>query len=117
MGLPRASRWHLVAEGSRQGRNGWARWSWAWPGALAYAKHKARQGVAEVRRSRLRAAGSVVFALGLVGVGLAQILGADLPFMNLASAILMIGSGLVLVGTVVHARLTHGRHEAETPRG
>lgn len=92
------------------------RFAWA-ERPLAYAKHKARQGVAEVRRSRLRAAGSVVFALGLVGVGLAQILGADLPFMNLASAILMIGSGLVLVGTVVHARLTHGRHEAETPHG
>lgn len=78
---------------------------------LAYAKHKARQGVAEVRRSRLRAAASVAFALALVGVGLAQIFGADLPFMNLASAVLMIGSGLVLVGTVVHARVTRRRHE------
>lgn len=83
---------------------------------LAYAKHQARRGVAEVRRSRLRAAGSVLFALGLVAVGLAQIFGADLPFMNLASAALMIGSGAVLVGTVVHARLTHGRHEAPQAR-
>ncbi|WP_225753411.1 PGPGW domain-containing protein [Actinotalea sp. Marseille-Q4924] len=83
---------------------------------LEYAKHKARQGVAEVRRSRLRAGASVGFALVLVGIGVAQLLGVDLPFMNLASAVLMIGSGLVLVGTVVHARLTRGRHEASARR-
>lgn len=91
------------------------RFAWA-ERPLAYAKHKARQGVAEVRRSRLRAATSVVFALGLVAVGVAEILGAPLPFMSLTSAILMIGSGLFLVGTVVHARLTHGRHEVEPRR-
>ncbi|EYR63589.1 transmembrane protein (PGPGW) [Actinotalea ferrariae CF5-4] len=90
------------------------RFAWA-ERPLAYAKHKARQGVAEVRRSRLRAGASVGFALALVAIGLAQVLGADLPFMNLASAILMIGSGLVLVGTVVHARVTRGRHEADAP--
>jgi uncharacterized protein (TIGR02611 family) len=83
---------------------------------LAYAKHKARQGVNEVRRSRARAVASVGFALTLVGIGLAQIFGADLPFMNLVSAALMIGSGLVLVGTVIHARLTRGRHEAHPRR-
>lgn len=92
------------------------RFAWA-ERPLAYAKHKARQGVAEVRRSRVRAGASVAFALALVGIGLAQILGADLPLMNRASAALMIGSGLVLVGTVVHARLTSGRHEAERPPG
>ncbi len=71
---------------------------------LDYATNKAHQGMDEVARSRLRAVGTALFAAGLMAIGIADITDLDVPFVNVLSAILMIASGLFLVGTIVYAR-------------
>jgi ABC-type uncharacterized transport system permease subunit len=85
---------------------------------LDYAKGKARQGVDEVATSRLRAAFAVVCALALLVVGVLAIAGVDLPFVNVVSAVLLVVSGLFLLGTVVYARRQGplgGRAPAQEP--
>ncbi len=71
---------------------------------LDYAKEKAQEGVEEVGRSPLRAAGAVLAALVLVALGVLALIGVDLPFVNAVTAVVLIISGLFLVGTVVFAR-------------
>ena len=71
---------------------------------LDYATNKAHQGMDEVARSRLRAIGTALFAAGLMAIGIADMTDLDIPFVNVLSAILMIASGLFLVGTIVYAR-------------
>ncbi len=71
---------------------------------LDYATNKAHQGMDEVARSRLRAVGTALFATGLMAIGIADMTDLDVPFVNVLSAILMIASGLFLVGTIVYAR-------------
>ena len=77
--------------------------SWA-KRPLDYATNKAHQGMDEVARSRLRAIGTALFAAGLMAIGIADMTDLDIPFVNVLSAILMIASGLFLVGTIVYAR-------------
>jgi hypothetical protein len=79
------------------------RFAWARK-PLDYAKDKAQEGVEEVGRSPWRAAGAVLVALALVAGGVLPLVGVDLPFVNTLSAVVLIVSGLVLVGTVVFAR-------------
>jgi hypothetical protein len=71
---------------------------------LEYAKGKATDGVHQVGRSGWRAAGAAVCALALVAVGVVDLAGVDLPLVNAISAVLLVVSGLFLVGTVVYAR-------------
>lgn len=71
---------------------------------LAYAKDRARAGMDDVGRSRLRASVAVAAALVLLATGALGLAGVDLPLMNGVTAVLMILSGLALVATVVHAR-------------
>jgi len=71
---------------------------------LDYAKDKAQQGIDEVARSKFRAALALLCALALIAGGVLGIVGLDIPFMNTLSAILLIASGLILIGTVVYAR-------------
>jgi hypothetical protein len=71
---------------------------------LDYAKHKAQDGLEEVGKSNWRAVGAALCALVLVGLGIAVLAGLDVPFVNALSAVLLILSGLFLVGTVVYAR-------------
>lgn len=71
---------------------------------LDYAKDKAEQGVQEVRTSGPRAAFAVSCGLALLVVGALAVAGIDVPFVNTLSAVLLIGSGLFLLGTVVYAR-------------
>src|SRR3712207_2185889 len=71
---------------------------------LDYAKDKAQQGVEEVAKSPWRAAGAVLAALVLVGLGVLALAGVDLPFVNAFTAVVLILSGLFLIGTVVFAR-------------
>ena len=71
---------------------------------LDYAKDKAQQGIDEVARSKFRAALALLCALAVIAGGLLGIVGLDIPFMNTLSAILLIASGLILIGTVVYAR-------------
>ena len=79
------------------------RFAWA-KKPLDYAKDKAEQGIQEVGRSPLRAAGAVLAALVLVVLGALALVGVDLPFVNEFTAAVLIISGLFLVGTVVFAR-------------
>ncbi|GAA4730376.1 hypothetical protein GCM10023328_06590 [Modestobacter marinus] len=79
------------------------RFTWARK-PLDYAQDKAVAGVEEVGRSPWRAAGAVVAALALVAVGVLALSGVELPFVNALSAVVLVLSGLFLVGTVVFAR-------------
>ena len=79
------------------------RFAWA-KKPLDYAKDKAQEGVEEVAKSPWRAAGALLAALALVGLGVAALVGVELPFMNAFTAVVLVLSGLVLVGTVVFAR-------------
>jgi hypothetical protein len=79
------------------------RFSWA-KKPLDYAKDKAEQGIEEVGKSPLRAAGAAIAALVLVALGVLVIVGVDLPFMNALTAVVLIISGLFLIGTIFFAR-------------
>ena len=98
------------------------RFSWA-KKPLDYAKDKAEQGIEEVGKSPWRAAGAVLAALALVVLGALALAGVDLPFVNALSAVVLIISGLFLVGTVVFARRqekiadARAHRPAGTPQG
>jgi uncharacterized protein (TIGR02611 family) len=89
------------------------RFSWA-KKPLDYAKDKAQQGVGEIARSKWRAALALGCALALIAVGLLGVFGVDLPFLNMLTAIVLILSGLFLVGTVIYARARGNRTAPET---
>jgi len=91
------------------------RFSWA-KKPLDYAKDKAQQGVEEVARSKWRAALALACALALIAVGVLGVIGVDLPFLNMLTAIVLILSGLFLVGTVIYARAKGGRPAPEPVR-
>jgi putative transmembrane protein PGPGW len=79
------------------------RFSWA-KKPLDYARDKAEQGIEEVGKSPLRALGAALAALVLVVLGVLALAGVELPFINALSAVVLILSGLFLVGTIVVAR-------------
>jgi Putative transmembrane protein (PGPGW) len=72
---------------------------------LDYARNKAQDGVHEVGRSWWRAVLAGLCAAALVVAGVLVLAGVDLPFVNALSAVLLVLSGLFLVGTVVYARV------------
>jgi hypothetical protein len=72
---------------------------------LDYAKEKAVEGIEQVGKSPWRTAFAVLCALVLVGLGIAVLAGLDLPLVNAFTAVVLIASGLFLVGTVVYARV------------
>jgi uncharacterized protein (TIGR02611 family) len=82
------------------------RFDWA-KRPLAYAKDKAEQGVREVARSPWRAVLAAVCALGLIALGVVGLAGVDLPVLNTLSAVLLIVSGVFLIGTIGYARMKH----------
>ena len=79
------------------------RFAWA-KKPLDYATEKAQQGIEEVGKSPLRAIGAILAALVLVALGALTLVGVDLPFVNAFTAVILVISGLFLVGTVVFAR-------------
>lgn len=91
------------------------RFSWAQK-PLDYAKDKAEQGIEEVGKSPLRAAGAAIAALVLVALGVLALAGVDLPFVNAFTAVILILSGLFLVGTIVFARKQEKLEEAKAHR-
>ncbi len=91
------------------------RFAWARK-PLDYAVDKAEEGVEQVGRSPWRAAGTVLAALVLVAGGVLPLVGIELPFVNTLSAVVLIVSGLVLVGTVVFARRQEGIAQARAHR-
>ena len=88
------------------------RFSWA-KKPLDYAQEKAEQGIEEVGKSPLRAAGAVLAALVLIVIGVLTIAGVDIPFLNAFTAVVLVLSGLFLVGSVVLARRQEKREEAK----
>jgi len=70
---------------------------------LDYAKDKAQLGVEEVGESKFRASFAVLCALGLVGVGILDLVGIHIPLVNVFTAVMLVLSGLFLVGTVAYA--------------
>ena len=91
------------------------RFSWA-KKPLDYAKDKAQQGIEEVGKSPLRAVGAALAALVLVVLGVLALAGVDLPFVNAFTAVVLIISGLFLVGTVVFARRQEKLEEGKAHR-
>jgi uncharacterized protein (TIGR02611 family) len=87
------------------------RFSWA-KKPLDYAQEKAEQGIEEVGKSPLRAAGAVLAALVLIVIGVLTIAGVDIPFLNAFTAVILILSGLFLVVTVFLARRQEKLEEA-----
>lgn len=71
---------------------------------LDLAKDRAYQGLDEVARSKRRAALAIAGAAALLVVGVLRVVGIELPLVNIVSAILIIASGLFLLGTVGYAR-------------
>ncbi|WP_111766208.1 PGPGW domain-containing protein [Nakamurella deserti] len=80
------------------------RFDWA-KKPLDYAKDKAQQGIDEVKDSKVKAGLALACALALVVLGILGVAGVKLPFLNTLSAIVLILSGLFLVGTVIYARM------------
>ncbi len=91
------------------------RFAWARK-PLDYAKDKAQEGVEEVAKSPWRAGGAILAALVLVALGVLALMGVDLPFMNAFTAVVLILSGLFLVGTVVIARRQEKLEQARAHR-
>lgn len=73
------------------------------------AKVKAHQGIEEVRRSRWRAAFAAVSAVALLAVGIIELTPIDLPLVTGMSAVLLIFSGVGLIGTLIYAQRSRGR--------
>jgi hypothetical protein len=72
---------------------------------LDYARGKAQDGVRQVGRSWWQAAFAVLCGLALVAVGVLVLAGVDLPFTNTLTAVVLVLSGLFLIGTVGYARV------------
>lgn len=70
---------------------------------LDYAWDKAQTGIAEVGRSKVRTALSILSALVLVVIGILDLAGLDVPWVTTLTAAMLILSGLVLIGTIVFA--------------
>lgn len=70
---------------------------------LDYAWDKAQVGIEEVGRSKFRTSLSILAALVLVAIGVLDLAGVSLPWVNALTASMLILSGLILVGTIVYA--------------
>ena len=91
------------------------RFSWA-KKPLDYAKDKAEQGIEEVGKSPLRAAGAAIDASVLIALGVLALAGVDLPFVNALTAVILIISGLFLIGTIFFARRQEKIEQAKARR-
>jgi uncharacterized protein (TIGR02611 family) len=70
---------------------------------LDYAKAKAEDGIDEIARSKFRASLAFVCALALIALGVVELTGVNIPYVNGITAACLILSGLFLVGTMVYA--------------
>lgn len=83
---------------------------------LDYAKAKAEDGIEEIARSKFRATLALVCALALVALGIVELAGVNIPYVNSVTAVLLILSGLFLVGTMIYALRTAAKTEGPHPR-
>ncbi len=81
---------------------------------LDFAKDKAESGIQEVAGSKLRTVLAVFCGLVLVAIGIVDLAGVDIPWVNRISAVLLILSGLFLVGTLIYA-LRRARQQQGEP--
>ena len=70
---------------------------------LNYALGKAQVGIEEVGRSKFRTGLGVLSALFLLVVGVLDLAGVDMPWVNTLTAAMLIASGLILLGTIGYA--------------
>jgi uncharacterized protein (TIGR02611 family) len=70
---------------------------------LAYAKDKAQVGIDEVAQSKRRTALALLGAAALLAAGILEVVGVDLPLVNVLTASMLLVSGLGLLGTIVYA--------------
>ncbi len=70
---------------------------------LGFARRQAQAGIDEVAGSRWRSSLAVLSAVLLVVVGVLDLTGLDVPWVNAVSAVMLILSGLFLIGTLVYA--------------
>ena len=70
---------------------------------LRFARRQAQAGIDEVAGSRWRSSLAVLCAVLLVVVGVLDLAGLDIPWVNALSAVMLILSGLFLIGTLVYA--------------
>lgn len=70
---------------------------------LDYARNKASVGIEDVATSRFRASLAVLCALGMVAIGVVELAGVQLPYVNALTAVMLILSGLFLLGTLAYA--------------
>ena len=70
---------------------------------LDYAKAKAEDGIDEIARSKFRAALALLCALALIALGIVELAGVNIPYVNGITAACLILSGVFLVGTMVYA--------------
>jgi uncharacterized protein (TIGR02611 family) len=82
---------------------------------LDYAKGKAQEGMEQVGRSRWRTALAVLAALALAALGVLALAGVDIPYVHAVTAVCLVLSGVVLLGTVVYARRQQ-RHPVPSAR-
>lgn len=84
---------------------------------LDYAKAKAQDGIEEVGRSKFRASLALLCALALIALGIVELAGVDIPYLNVVTAGLLIASGLFLAGTMVYAVRRAGTTSSGEPPG
>lgn len=84
---------------------------------LDYAWGKAQAGIDEVGRNKLQTALSILAAVALVAIGIADLAGLQVPWINSLSAAMLIISGLILVGTIIYAlRRAKAREAGSEPQ-
>jgi uncharacterized protein (TIGR02611 family) len=76
---------------------------------LDRARDRANADLDQVANNRLRALFYALFALALTVTGALEIAGIDLPLVNFLTAVMLICSGVFLLGTVVYARASDRR--------
>ena len=77
-------------------------YTWARRG-LHWARAKSQQSIARSASSRVATAGSVLGGLALMAVGLVELV-IGLPLIGTVTAVLLLASGVVVVGTTTWAR-------------
>jgi hypothetical protein len=71
---------------------------------LGYARNRAEAGVRQVGRHRTSALMALTCAAALAGTGVVRLSGFSVPFVSELTAVLLVVSGIFLVGTLLYAR-------------
>ncbi|ROP44752.1 PGPGW domain-containing protein [Pseudokineococcus lusitanus] len=71
---------------------------------LGYARNRAEAGVRQVGRHRTSALMALTCAAALAGTGVVRLSGVSVPFVSELTAVLLVVSGIFLVGTLLYAR-------------